>query len=410
MSHIFRLGLTALILLTLAVPLLPRAAYAEAGPQVAARAAYLVDFNSGRVLFAQNPDEPIPPASLTKLMTLYLAYEALQEGRIRRDDPVPISRRAWAQNPELAGSSLMWLEPGQQVTVGEIMLGIAVPSGNDASNALAEKLGGSVENFVAQMNAKAREMGLEQTRFVDPHGLSPENQITAREAAELALRYIRDFPEALTELHSVKEFSYPKPHNLTADQAARGEQPITQQNRNRLLWSFAGADGLKTGFVDEAGYNLIATAKRGEMRLVAVLLGTESEDVREVQMTNLLNWGFQNWTSLRLFPPDKVMGQVRVWKGARDQVEVVPERPLWVVVPRGDETKLVETVSLREAEPVIAPVEKGQVLGEVISVLGDQEVGRVNLVAREAVAPGGFFKRLWDSIRLFVAGLLARWL
>jgi len=409
LSRVVRLGALALLLSILVAAWPPRPLLAQpAAPAVAARAAYLVDFNSGRVLYEMNADEPIPPASLTKLMTLYLTYEALAQGRIRRDDLVPISERAWAQNPELWGSSLMWLEPGQKVTVGEVMLGVAVPSGNDAAIALAEKLAGTVEAFVSQMNAKARELGLENTRFVDPHGLSPENRITARDAARLAIRYITDFPQALTELHSVKEFTYPQPHNLSPDKVRRGTQPIRQENRNWLLWSYPGADGLKTGYIEEAGYNLIATAKRGDMRLVAVLLGTESEAAREAQGTALLNWGFENWTSLQLFPADRVMGRVRVWKGAGDQVDVVPERPLWVAIPKGSEAQLVETVSLRKS--VVAPVRQGQVLGEAVAVLGDEEVGRVNLVAREAVPPGGFFKRLWDSIRLFVAGLLARWL
>lgn len=404
-------SLAALMLAACLLTLLPAAAGAQAGPAgfaVQARAAYLLDFMSGQELYALNPDEPIPPASLTKIMTLYLTYAALEAGRTTLDAPVNISRRAWAQNPELAGSSLMYLEPGQKVTVREVLLGIAVPSGNDACVAIAEHLAGSVDAFVAQMNEQARAMGLKVTHFVDPHGLSPRNITTAREIGQLALAYIRKFPNNLKELHSVLEYTYPRPENLSPEQKARGAQPITQYNRNRLLTSFPGTDGLKTGYVEESGFNLIATARRNDQRLIGVVLGAKSEAAREEQTIALLTHGFTHWSSVQVFRGGEVLGQVRVWKGAADQVNLVPAAPLWVAVPRGDEAKLLKTVQAEPAQPVVAPVQKGQELGTAVVTLGGKEIGRTALVAADEVQPGGLFKRLWDSLRLFLARVLAR--
>lgn len=402
------LAFAALLFTLLPAGTLAQASGAPAGFAVPAKAAYLLDFHSGQELYALNPDAPIPPASLTKIMTLYLAAAAIRSGKTTPDTPVAISRRAWAQNPELRDSSLMYLEPGQKVTVREVLLGIAVPSGNDAAVAMAEHLAGSVEAFVAQMNEQARALGLKVTTFVDPHGLSPKNITTAREIAQLAAAYIRTFPENLKNLHSVPEFAYPKPENLSPEQKARGQQPILQYNRNRLLASFPGTDGLKTGFVDEAGYNLVVTATRGEMRLIGVLLGTRSEAEREAQGIALLTHGFNSWSSVQALRGGEALGQVRVWKGAANAVSLVPAGPLWVAVPRGEEGKLVKAVQAGPAQPVVAPVRQGQELGSVAIVLGGRELARAPLVAAEEVRPGSFLKRLWDSLRLFLTGLLAR--
>lgn len=374
---------------------------------VQAKSAVLVDFNSGQTLLAQNPDLVLPPASLTKIMTLYLAFSDIKAGKARLDDPVQISRRAWAQNPELKDSSLMFLEPGQRVTLREILLGVAVASGNDASVALAEHLNGSVEAFVARMNEQAKAMGLKDTYFVDPHGLSEQNRSTARDLATMAVRYIREFPEALAMLHSVKEFSYPQPHNLSDEQRARGgQQPIPQANRNRLLWSFPGADGLKTGFVSpQYGYNLIATAKRGDQRLVAVILGAASDAEREAQGIALLTHGFTTWSSVLAFKGGEAPGQpvsVRVWKGEKSQVALVAARDLWVAVPKGQEGALVRVVQAQPAAPVLAPVAKGQPLGKASVALKDQVVAEVDLVAQEEVRAGGLLRRLWDSLVLLL--------
>lgn len=404
----FRILATA-VLAAFMLTLVPAGARAQtAGFTVQARSAYLLDYLSGQELYVLNPDAPIPPASLTKIMTLYVAFGALANGKTTLDSPVNISRRAWAQNPELAGSSLMYLEPGQKVTVREVLMGVAVPSGNDASVAIAEHLAGSVEAFVAQMNEQTRALGLKATTFVDPHGLSGKNITTAREIAQLAMAYIRKYPDNLKNLHSVAEFTYPKPENLSPEQKARGEKPITQFNRNRLLAGFPGTDGLKTGFVDESGYNLIATAQRGEQRVIGVILGAKSEAAREEQAAALMTHGFNNWSSVQAFKGGEVLGKVRVWKGAGNEVSLVPAGPLWVAVPKGDEGKLVKTVQAEPAQPVVAPVSKGQELGSAVVVLGDKEIARSALVAAEAVKPGGFFKRLWDGLRLFLANLLAK--
>ncbi len=404
-------SLAVVLLTTFMIVLLPAGARAQAGAAgftVQAKSAYLMDYMSGQELYAQDPDAPIPPASLTKIMTLYLASLALESGKTTLDTPVTISRRAWAQNPELTDSSLMYLEPGQKVTVGEVLQGVAVPSGNDACVAIAEHLTGSVEAFVAKMNEEAQAMGLKNTHFVDPHGLSERNTTTAREIAQLASAYIHRFPDNLKNLHSALEFSYPKAENLSPEQRVRGSKPITQYNRNRLLASFPGTDGLKTGFVDAAGYNLVVTAVRGEQRQIGVILGAKSEAVREEQAIALMTYGFNSWSSVQVFKGGEVLGKVRVWKGAKNEVSLVPAAPLWVVVPKGEEAKLIQTVQAEPPQPVVAPIQKGDELGSVVLVLGDKEIARSALVAADEVKPGGFFKRIWDTLRLFLAGILSK--
>lgn len=371
-----------------------------------AKSAILIDYTTGRVLFEQNADEPIPPASLTKLMTLHLAFKKLASGEISKDDIVPIRKEAWAAT--MPGSSVMFLEPGQIVTVEELLKGIAIVSGNDASVALAQYLAGSVDAFVAMMNQEAQELGFKTLHFADPAGLSPENKITAREFAQFARYYIQQHPEALTELHSVQEFTYPQPHNLPEDK--KNTPPITQYNRNKLLGTVPGVDGLKTGFIEEAGYNIALTAKRGDLRLIAVILGvpgaTEEEGSarRAEEGTELLEWGFSNFVAVKPDLPE--IKPVRVWKGAANQVELVPAQPVQLTVRRGTESSL--TVTLHQESSVIAPVAEGQKLGELIFAADGQEVARIDLVAANEVKQGGFFKRLWDTIRLTIIGWFTR--
>jgi D-alanyl-D-alanine carboxypeptidase (penicillin-binding protein 5/6) len=237
-----------------------------------AQSAMMVEVTTGRVLFGQDAEKPIQPASLTKILSLYLAYEALQEGRIRKEARVKISRKAWR-----TGGSRMFLEPKAEVTVEEIIKGMSILSANDASVALAEHLGGDEERFVERMNVKARQLGMSQSRFENPHGLPAEGQIsTARDLMKLSRAYIRRFPEALG-IHAMQTYTY---------------HGITQKNRNRLLGKCPGVDGLKTGFVCEAGYHIIVTAKRGDRRLVAVMLGSRNPRVREKEATRLIEAGF----------------------------------------------------------------------------------------------------------------------
>lgn len=394
----------SLVLVATAVLSAP-AAHAQPAYDPEARAAFLLDFGSGQVLYEKNADEPIPLASLTKIMTLYLAEEAIRDGKMRPDEKVAVSERAWSQNPALRGSSLMFLEPGQDVTVREILLGIAVASGNDACIALAEHMSGSVESFVERMNAKARELGLTHTHFVDPHGLSTENVSTAREIGLLAARYIREFPDVLRDLHSVKHFEYPKPQNLPGRLA--GRPAIPQDNRNWLLWDKElPVDGLKTGYVEAAGYNYVVTAKQGETRLIGVLLGTASEAARAQQGRAFLRYGFANWVSVPAYKAGQKVAETRVWKGRSNRVDAVVPEAVWVAVPKGEEQKLVPALDV--AQSVTAPVRKGQELGSVALFLGDREVRKVPVVAGQDVPPGGFFKRLWDSVRLLIQGLWSR--
>ncbi|MBY6275853.1 D-alanyl-D-alanine carboxypeptidase family protein [Symbiobacterium thermophilum] len=388
---------------------------AQAAPalDLEARSAVLLDFATGQVLYEKNPDEPIAPASLTKLMTLHLAFKRIEAGQMSYDDPVVVSRNAWAAN--FPDSSLMFLEPGDKVTVGEVMKGLAIVSGNDAAVALAEHIGGTVENFVKMMNDEAQALGFKTFRFVDPHGLSPQNQVTAGEFARFARLYIQLHPESLEMLHSQKEYSYPQYENLSdARQAVtspKAHEPITQMNRNGLLWTYEGVDGLKTGFVDEAGFNLAVTAQRGGMRLVGVLLGIQADSIpegsakREAEGAALLSWGFSNFVTVKPQMPE--VKPVRVWKGAANEVtlQAAGGTPT-LVLEKGLESSL--TASVRQEESVTAPVAKGQKLGEVIFAADGQEVARLDLVAAEDVPQGGFFKRIWDSLKLWIHGFFNR--
>ncbi|WP_374713624.1 D-alanyl-D-alanine carboxypeptidase family protein [Symbiobacterium terraclitae] len=409
---VWAIALVALLAVLLSGTL---AAPAQAAPalDLEARSAVLLDYATGQVLYEKNPDEVISPASLTKLMTLHLAFKKIAAGEISLSDPVQVSERAWAAN--FPDSSLMFLEPGDKVTVGEIMKGVAILSGNDASVALAEHIAGSVPAFVEMMNAEAKELGFTTLHFVDPHGLSPENKITAREFAEFARLYIQLHPESLAELHSQKTYTYPLYDNLSDARKAvtspEAHQPITQENRNGLLWTYDGVDGLKTGFVDEAGFNLAVTAQRGGMRLVGVLLGIQANSIpegsakREAEGAALLSWGFNNFVTVRPQLPE--VKPVRVWKGAANELTLEPAGGApTLVLEKGAESSL--TVSVRQEETVTAPVAKGQKLGEVIFAADGKEVARLDLVAAEEVAQGGFFKRLWDSLRLWITGFFNR--
>lgn len=374
--------------------------------------AILIDHASGQVLFEQDPDMVVAPASLTKLMTLHLAYKHLAEGKMKREDPVNISTNAWAQNPALRGSSLMFLEPGMKVTVQEILEGIGIPSGNDACIAMAEHIAGSVQAFVAIMNEEARALGYKTMVFHDPHGLSNESQVTAREMVHFARFYIQAHPESLQELHSQKEYQFPKWENLTAERQQaigskeRFQPPDPQYNRNLLLWSFAGADGLKTGFIDESGYHLVSTAEREGMRLIGAVMGANSEAHREEQALALMTWGYRNWVLVR---PEKVWEQappIRVWKGAGEAVTAVPNEEIVFVVPAGEKEQVEHKIDL--PEQAVAPIAKGSKLGTLTFTVEGKTVFSTDLVAAEEVPAGGFFKRLWDGLRLWVAGLLKR--
>jgi D-alanyl-D-alanine carboxypeptidase (penicillin-binding protein 5/6) len=387
-------ALVSLFWLSLAAPV-----HAAPPPlAVDAKSAILLDFTTGQVLFEKNADMPIPPASLTKLMTLHLAHKRIAAGALKKDEKVNIHPEAWAA--KMQGSSVMFLEPGQNVTVAEIMKGIAVPSGNDASVAIAQHMAGTVDAFVAMMNKESQDMGFKM-KFADPAGLSPQNMVTAREFAQFSRQYVTLHPEALAELHSVVEFTYPKAENLP-----KNTQSVTQYNRNQLLGTI-GVDGLKTGFIEESGYNIALTAKQGEMRLVAVILGVEGRNEAEGSAKRsaagqaLLQWGFANFTTVK--PAVPAAQPVRVYKGAGNEVALQPAHPLVLTIEKDVEKKV--SVTVQQQSTVIAPVKKGQKLGEIFVTAEGKELYRIDLVAAADVVPGGFFKRLWDTIRLWVAGL-----
>lgn len=378
-----------LVLITVSIVSLPVQAGAaeEALPfSVNARAAVLLDGTSGRILAAFNPDERLEPASLVKVMTLRLAFGAVASGRLKPDDVAITSEKAWRME-----GSRMFLEPGEQVTVAGLMEGIAVASGNDATVVLAERLAGDEAAFVKLMNDEAARLGLSDTRFANSNGLTaPDQYMSARDAARLAWAYIRDYPDALA-LHSQKEFT----HNN-----------IRQYNRNGLLSTYQGADGLKTGHTDGAGFNLIATAKRGPLRLIAVVLGAESEAGRESAAARILDYGFANYEFQTIVPAGEPVASARVWKGRLNQVPLVPAGgEVTMAVARGGGT-VNRDIQFQRA--VVAPVAKGQKLGTLILSQGGREIEHLDLVAAADVPRGGLFKRLVDSIRLFLNGAVKR--
>jgi D-alanyl-D-alanine carboxypeptidase (penicillin-binding protein 5/6) len=374
-------------------------------PEIRSAAALLMDAETGTVLYAKNPDLEIPPASLTKLMTLHLVLKAHnpagplaggQDGLDRRMEPPPES---WAvrQPPR---SSLMFLGPGQTVTLREILLGLAVSSGNDAAVAAALSVAPTVGDFVGMMNDEARRLGLLRTRFVEPSGISEHNMTTAAEFAAFCRFYLAAHPESLAALHSVPEFAYPKPSNLAA---AFRENPgtIVQGNRNALLGVFPGVDGLKTGYIDEAGYHIALTAEREGARFIAVILGAPArpggDRIRDEDGRRLLTWAFDRFRTIR--PAVGAVEPARLWKGRLDYAELIPgEAPAFTApADRGDE--LWVSTALRD--PLIAPLEAGTPVGELVISDRAGELRRIPLLIAASYERGSVFKRIWDSIRLF---------
>lgn len=348
-------------------------------PPIAAKAWLLYDFNAAQVITSQTPDERVEPASLTKLMTAYLVFDALKKGAIKLDQTVPVSERAWK-----AGGSRMFIEPRKPVTVDELLRGMIVQSGNDATIALAELIGGSEENFAMLMNKEGQRLGLKGTSFANSSGWpDPKHYSTARDLVMLAVAVIRDFPEQYG-LYANKEYRY---------------NNITQQNRNRLLWIDQTVDGVKTGHTEAAGYCLIASAKRGPRRLVSVVLGTSSDSLRAQESLKLLNYGFQFYDSVRLYEKGQSISALKVWKGAAQEIKAGVVDELTVIVPKGDATKL--KAELVSQQPLVAPVQAGQKVGVVRVSLDGKPLGEYPAVALEAIPVAGFFGRTWDTIQLW---------
>jgi D-alanyl-D-alanine carboxypeptidase (penicillin-binding protein 5/6) len=376
-----------------------------APPSLCARSAILIDQATGRVLFQRNADEPLVPASLAKLMCLHIVYQKLEDRSIRRDDVVTITPNARAER-QAPGSSLMNLEPGQIVTVGELMRGVAVASGNDAAMALAEYVAGSAEKFLRMMNDECRFLGYSVTRFSDPAGVRADNRVTAREFADFCRRYIALHPQALAELHSLREFQYPQPQNMPAGRRVpRGAKK--QYNGNYLIWEGFGVDGLKTGHLDGENFTAAITAKRGGMRLVAVLLGVPGDSLsdgarnRAIDGMRLLSYGFGNFATTVLEPPR--LDAVRVWKGVSRELAIAPAGPLRLTATSVEKENLCLSVAI--PRPVLAPVARGQVVGDLLYVSGGQEIGRIPLVAVADVKSAGILRRAWDSVLLGVSSI-----
>ncbi len=347
-------------------------------PPVAAKAYLLVDFNTGKQLAAHNVEMRVDPASLTKLMTAYLTFTALEQGRIRPHQQVPVSVKAW----KTIGSR-MFIEPRKPVTVKQLLNGMIVQSGNDASIALAEAVAGSEEVFVQLMNREAQRLGMKHTHFVNSTGLpDPKHYSTAEDLARLASAIIRDFPKYY-QLYSQKDFTY---------------NNIKQANRNRLLWTDPTVDGVKTGHTDSAGYCLITSAKRGEHRLLSVVLGAKSERARAVESQKLLNYGFQFYESFRVQTKNQAVATLEVFKGTADTVKAGFLADVYVTLPKGQRSKL--KASVESLQPLVAPIRAGQRVGTMKISVDGKPYRELPVVALENVPVAGIFGRSWDSLRL----------
>jgi D-alanyl-D-alanine carboxypeptidase (penicillin-binding protein 5/6) len=359
-------------------------------PQVAAKAYLLIDADSGAVLAEHNADMPLPPASLTKMMTSYILAREIGEGNIQETDMVTISENAWSQNPLFEGSSLMWIEPGKDVSVADLQRGIIISSGNDATVAVAEHLAGSEAVFVEMMNTQAEKLGMVDTWYVNTHGLPhPEHMTTARDLAILAGAMVRDHPEQYA-IYKEREFTY---------------NDIRQYNRNTLLAEDPTVDGLKTGHTEAAGYCLVASAERRGMRLISVVMGTSSKRSRKNETRSLLNYGFRFYETSEMFPAMTELDKPRVWKGQEDYVPVGLQDSTVLTLPRGKKKHLVTSVDLNDE--LVAPLAVGDEVGSVTLSLDGETVFRAPVVALQPVEPGGFFSRLWDMLLMWIASLFS---
>ncbi|HDZ56695.1 MAG TPA: D-alanyl-D-alanine carboxypeptidase [Pseudomonas xinjiangensis] len=359
------------------LPIVPTA------PQLAATSYLLIDANSGAVLVEQNADQPLPPASLTKMMTSYIASLELMRGQIKEDDLVLVSEKAWRK-----GGSKMFIEVGNQVKVIDLLRGIIIQSGNDASIAMAEHIAGSEEAFADLMNAHAQRLGMTNTHFENSTGWPAEGHVSsARDLATMAKAIIRDDPEHYG-IYKEKEFFW---------------NGIKQPNRNLMLWRDSTVDGLKTGHTEEAGYCLVASAERDGMRLISVVMGTDSEAARASETQKLLTWGFRFFETKTFYQPGEVLSTGRVWAGEENAVDVGLANGLVLTLPKGQLEKLQASTTMDS--PLKAPITAGDVLGQVEVRNGDEVVHTAPLVALADVAEAGIFGRLWDSIRLFFYGL-----
>lgn len=357
-------------------------------PEIAARAYLLLDVTAGQTLAGKDIDAPVEPASLTKLMTGYLVYDALRAKKITLAQKLPVSRRAW----KMPGSR-MFIDPKMQVPVEDLIKGMVVQSGNDATMALAEGVGGTAENFVKLMNEQARAMGLTATSYKNPEGLTePGHQTTARDLGVLATRLMQDFPQFM-HYYATRRYSYP------------GTPVSNSTNRNTLLFRDPSVDGLKTGHTDAAGYCLVSTARRefpgvGQRRLLSIVLGAASENARANESQKLLNWGYTAFDAVKLFDAGQPVATPALWKGRQGQLKIGREQAIVVAVPAGSAARI--STRIARPEPLVAPFSKGQSVGTLQVQLGDQTLAELPLVALEGVEQAGVLGRAWDAIRLWI--------
>ncbi|WP_416427062.1 D-alanyl-D-alanine carboxypeptidase family protein [Pseudomonas sp. App30] len=354
-----------------------------AAPQLAAKAYVLMEASSGQVLVDSNGDQRLPPASLTKLMSAYIATLEIKRGQIGENDPVTVSENAWR-----TGGSRMFLKVGSQVSVSDLLHGIIIQSGNDATVALSEHIAGSEDAFADMMNKTAGDLGMENSHFMNPTGLpNPDHYSTPHDIAKLA-RAIINIDPAHYAIYSQKEFFW---------------NNIKQPNRNLLLWRDKTVDGLKTGHTEEAGYCMAASAVRDGMRLIAVVFGTTSEAARAAETQKLLTYGFRFFETQTFYQKGTELAKAPVWKGATHEVRAGLADDLTMTLPKGQLKGLTATMTMKPQ--LTAPIAKGDVIGKVEVKNGDQVVHSADLIALDAVEEGGFIRRMWDSIRLFFYGL-----
>ena len=363
-------------------------------PEVAARSYLLMDVTANQILAAKDIDNPVEPASLTKLMTAYLVFDALKLKKIDLKQTLPVSERAW----RMPGSR-MFIDPKMKVPVEDLVKGMIVQSGNDATVALAEGVGGTVERFVQLMNEQAKVLGMKNTSYKNPEGLTEAGHTTtARDLSLLASRLMRDFPDYVT-YYAIQKYRY------------EGTPKANDTNRNLLLFRDPSVDGLKTGHTDAAGYCLIATAKRespglgaggapGQRRLLSIVLGTVSEQARANESQKLLNWGYTAFDAIKLFEGGQAVVTPKVWKGEASVAKLGRPTPIIVAVPSGSGSKI--TTQVARPDPLVAPLMKGQEVGSLKVALADQPLLEVPLTALEPVAQAGVMGRAWDAVRLWI--------
>lgn len=384
MKRFFRAAWAALfLLLSLAVQ-----AQMPQPPEIAAKAYVLIDMTANQVLAARDPDMAVEPASLTKLMTAYLVFDALRAKKLDLRQALPVSERAW----KMPGSR-MFIDPKMRVPVDDLIKGMVVQSGNDATVALAEAVSGSVERFVLLMNEQARVFGMKATAYKNPEGLvEPGHTTTARDLGILAQRLMRDFPEHMA-YYALKKYRY------------EGSPAANDTSRNLLLFRDPSVDGLSAGHTQAAGYCLVATARRdfpnvGQRRLLSIVLGADSENARANESQKLLNWGYTAFDAIKLFDAGQAVATPKVWKGQAAEVKLGAYRPLVVAVPAGSAAQIKTQVS--RPDPIVAPVTRGHALGTLKVFKGDELLLEVPLVALDSVEQTGLFGRAWDAMRLWI--------